>query len=126
VVIGRDGHEAATGFDKESLNRSMKMIVPTMGPNTVFKKWKRNFLTFPSLKAAYLIPHLASRESGVRLDEAVQTYANAMVLHDASENIRADQAAKGIYDARLDCANAAWDILCERLYGRSFTRPFRF
>jgi hypothetical protein len=37
MVIGRDVHEA-TGFDKESLNRSMKMIVPTMGSNTYFKQ----------------------------------------------------------------------------------------
>jgi hypothetical protein len=36
VVIYRDVHEA-TGFDKESLNRSMKMNVPTMGPSTAFK-----------------------------------------------------------------------------------------
>jgi hypothetical protein len=57
-------HEA-TGFDKEAHNRSMKMYVPTMGPNTCFKQWKRNFLTFLSLKAAYLIPMLAIRESGV-------------------------------------------------------------
>jgi hypothetical protein len=34
----------------------MEMIVPTLGPNTDFKQWKRNFLTFMSLKAAHLIP----------------------------------------------------------------------
>jgi hypothetical protein len=43
----------------------MKMTVPTMGPNTDFKPRKRNFLTFLSLKAAYLIPQLAIRESRV-------------------------------------------------------------
>jgi hypothetical protein len=35
VVIGRAAHEA-TGFDKDALNRSMKMPVPTMGPTTDF------------------------------------------------------------------------------------------
>ena len=45
VVIGRAAHEA-TGFDKDALNRSMKMSVPTMGPTTDFKQWKRNFLNF--------------------------------------------------------------------------------
>ena len=64
VVIGRVVNDA-TGFDKESLNRSMKMTALTMGPNTDFKPWKRNFLTFLSMKAAYLIPQLAIRESGV-------------------------------------------------------------
>jgi hypothetical protein len=64
VVFGRAAHEA-TGFDKETLNRSMKMSVPTMRPTTDFKQRKRSFLIFPSLKAAYLIPQLAIRESGV-------------------------------------------------------------
>jgi hypothetical protein len=68
VVVDRDAHEA-TGFDKDALNRSMKMSVPTMGPNTDFKQWKRKFFTFFSLKAPYLIPQLTIRESGVWLDE---------------------------------------------------------
>jgi hypothetical protein len=55
VFIGRAAHEA-TGFDKDALNRSLKMSVPTIWPNTDFKQWKRNFLNFLSLKAAYLIP----------------------------------------------------------------------
>jgi hypothetical protein len=61
VVVGRAVNEVM-GFDEESLNRSMKMTVPTRGPNTQVKPWKRNFLTFLSLKAAYLIPQLAIRE----------------------------------------------------------------
>jgi spore cortex formation protein SpoVR/YcgB (stage V sporulation) len=64
VVTGRAVNKA-TGFDKKSLKRSMKMTVPTMRPNTYFKPWKRNFLTFLSYKAAYLIPQLTIRESGV-------------------------------------------------------------
>jgi hypothetical protein len=64
VVIGRDAHEA-TGFGKDALNRSMKMSVFTMGPNTDFKQWKRNFLNFLSLKATYLVPQPASHESCV-------------------------------------------------------------
>jgi hypothetical protein len=55
-----------------------------MGPNTYFKLWKRNFLTFLSLKVAYLIPQLAIRESGVWLDEQAQNYAYALLLHGAS------------------------------------------
>jgi hypothetical protein len=67
VVIGLAIHEA-TGFDKD-VKRSIKMYVPTMGPSIDFKQWKSNFLTFMSLKATYLIPYLAIRESGVSLDE---------------------------------------------------------
>jgi spore cortex formation protein SpoVR/YcgB (stage V sporulation) len=110
VVIGR-AVNGATGFNKESLNRSMKIFVPTMGPNTDFKQWKRNFLTFVSLKAAYLIPQLAICECGVRLDEGAQTCAYALMLHAASENKRADQAVKCISNARPYCANIIWDIL---------------
>jgi hypothetical protein len=53
----------------------MKISVPTMGTNTDFKGWKRNFLTFLSLKAEYLIPQHAIHESCVWLDEQAQYYA---------------------------------------------------
>jgi hypothetical protein len=119
VVIGRAVKEA-TCFDKESLNRPMKMRVPTMGPNMDFKSCKRSFLTSLSMKAAYLILELVVRESGLWLDEDAQTYAYAMLLHATSDNKRADRGVKCVYDARPDCATAAWDIMCERLDGRSF------
>jgi hypothetical protein len=106
VVIGRAGHEA-TGFDKDALNRSMKMSVPTMGPNMDFKHWKKNFLNFLSLKAAYLIPQLAIRESGAWLDEQAQHHAYTLMLHGASANQRADEAMKCVSLARPDCATAA-------------------
>jgi hypothetical protein len=65
-----------------------------MGPTTDFKQWKRNFLNFLSLKAAYLISQLAIRESGVSLDEQAQHYAYTLLLHAASANQRADEAMK--------------------------------
>jgi hypothetical protein len=37
VVIGRAAHEA-TGFDKDVLNRSMGMSIPTMATTTDFKQ----------------------------------------------------------------------------------------
>jgi spore cortex formation protein SpoVR/YcgB (stage V sporulation) len=101
VIIGSADNEA-TGFDKESPNRSMKMTVPTMGPNADFKSWKRNLLTWMSLEAAYLIPQLAIRESGLWLDGASQTYAYAMLLHASSDNKRVDKAVKCISAARPD------------------------
>jgi hypothetical protein len=121
VVIGRVVNEA-TGFDKESLNRSNRMTVPTMGPNTNFKSWKRNFLTFMSMKLRTSF-QLAIRESGVWLDEDAQIYAHSMLLHATSDNKRDDEAVKCVSATRPDCATAAWDIVCERLDGRSFVRP---
>jgi hypothetical protein len=121
VVIGRAVNEA-TGFDEQSLNRSMKMTVPTMGPNTDFKSCKRIFSTFLFLTAAHLIPQLAIQESGAWLDEATQTYAYALLHPATSDNKRDDHAVKCVFAARPDCATAAWDILCERLDGRSFAR----
>jgi spore cortex formation protein SpoVR/YcgB (stage V sporulation) len=35
-----------------------------MEANSDFMQWKRNFLNFLSLKAAYFIPHLDIRELG--------------------------------------------------------------
>jgi hypothetical protein len=121
VVIGRAAYEA-TGFDKDTLNRSMRMSVPTMGPTTDFKQWKRNFLNFLSIKATYLIPQLALRDSGVRLDEPAQHYGYTVMLRAASANQRADEAMKCVSLVRHDYAAAAWDIMCERLDNRSFAR----
>jgi hypothetical protein len=118
VVISRAAHEA-TGFDKDAFNRSIEMSAPTMGPTTDFKQWKRNFLNFRSLKATYLIPQVAIRDSGVWLDEQAQHYAYTPLLHD---NKRADHAMKCVSHARPDFANASWDILCESLECRSFAR----
>jgi hypothetical protein len=74
------------------------------------------------MKAMYLIPKLAIRETGVWLDEATQTYAYALLLGATNENKRAEKAVKCISTTRPDCATAAWDILCERLDSRSFAR----
>jgi hypothetical protein len=82
-----------------------------MGPNSDFKQWKRNFLTFLSLKPAYIIPQLAIRESSVWLDEQAQHYAYALLLHAAGENKHADQAVKCVLAARPDCAKLP-RILC--------------
>jgi hypothetical protein len=45
-----------------------------------------------------------------------------MLLHATSDNKRAEQAVKCVSAARFDCATAAWDIMCERLDIRSFSR----
>jgi hypothetical protein len=100
----------------------MKMSVPTMGLTTDFKQWKRNFLNFLSLKATYLIPQLAIRQSCVWLNEQAQHYAYTLRLHAASDNKRDDQALNCFSPARSDCANAAGDIMCERLDCMSFAR----
>jgi hypothetical protein len=121
VVIGCAAHEA-TGFDKDALNRSMKMSVPIMGPTTDYKQWKRNFLNFLSIKAAYLIPHMAICDSGVWLDEHAQHYAYTLLLHATSANQRADHAMKCVSPSRPHCAAVASDIMCERLASRSFAR----
>jgi hypothetical protein len=121
VVVGRAAHESP-GIDKDALNRSMKMSVPTMGPGSDFKQWKRNFLIFLSIKAAYLIPQLAIRESCAWQDEQAQHYAYTLLLHAASANKRYDKALKCVSPARPDRATAAWDIMCERLDCKSFAR----
>jgi hypothetical protein len=46
----------------------------------------------------------------------------ALLLHAESEIKRDDRAAKCIFIARRDCVANVWDILCERLDGRSFAR----
>jgi hypothetical protein len=48
------------------------------------------------------------------------------LLHATNDNKRADRAVKCVYAARPDCATHAWDIVCERLDGRSFARSLSF
>jgi hypothetical protein len=100
----------------------MKITVPSMGPRNDFKHLKKNFLTFLTLKATYLVPHLAIRESGLWMDEAAQNYALALLLHTANENKRAKHAVKCVSAAQHDCVATSWDIMCERLDGPSFAR----
>jgi hypothetical protein len=99
VVVGRAAHEA-TGFGKDALSRSIKMSVPSMDFNLDFKQWKRNFLNFLSLKAAYLIPELAIRESGACMDEQAQHYAYTPMLQATSDNKRANHAMECVSIAR--------------------------
>jgi hypothetical protein len=72
VVVNRAASETSD-FDRDAINMSMKMNVHVMGPNTEFRHWKNKFLDFLSVKATYLIPQLALRESGEYLDENAQT-----------------------------------------------------
>jgi hypothetical protein len=105
VVVGRAAHEA-TGFDKDALNRSMKMSVPTMGPSPDFKQWKRNFLNFLSLKAACLIPELAT-SSRVHGWTSRPSTTHTPYFLAAIDNKRVDKALKCVSLARPDCATAA-------------------
>jgi hypothetical protein len=56
------------------------------------------------------------------VNEQAQNYAYALMLHVANENKRAHQSVKCVSAARPDCATTVWDIMCERLDGRSFAR----
>jgi hypothetical protein len=100
----------------------MKMTMLTMGLHTDFKQWnKRNFLTVLYLNATHVIPHRAIRESGVWMAEAAQNHAFVLLLQAATEK-RIDHEVKCASASRHDCDVAAWDIMCERLDGRSFSR----
>jgi hypothetical protein len=55
---------------------------------------EEELLNLLSLKAAYLIPQLAIRESGVWLDEQAHHHAYTLLLHATFDNKRADQAMK--------------------------------
>jgi hypothetical protein len=121
VIVGRAAGEDAD-FDIDSINRSMKINVPVMGPHTEFRHRKNRFLAFLSLKAAYLIPKLALRDFGAYLDESARSYSFALLLHAAGDNKRAVQAVRCITAARPDSGAADGEILCERMDARSFAR----
>jgi hypothetical protein len=68
----------ATNFDGDSFSRSFRMDAPLMPKTGEFKTWKRDFLSFLSIKGAALIPQLALSSSGVPLNPVAQRFAHAM------------------------------------------------
>jgi hypothetical protein len=119
-VVGRAVF-LSNGCDKEAMNRSMKMTVPPWARTCTSSNGKGTFSRF---EAAYMIPQLALRVSGVWLEEVVTNNAFALndMLHVASENKRKDHVVKCVSPARPNCATVAWDILCDRIVGGSFAR----
>jgi hypothetical protein len=60
--------DRATDFDGDSFFRSFRMDAPLMPKTGDFKLWKRDFLSFLSIKAAALIPQVAMSSFGVPLN----------------------------------------------------------
>jgi hypothetical protein len=71
----------ATDFNGDSFSRWFCMDAPSMPKTGDFKLYKRDFLSFLSVKAAALIPQLAMSSSGVLLNPVAQRYAHAMLVH---------------------------------------------
>jgi hypothetical protein len=112
----------ATNFDGDSFSRSFRMDAPLMPRTGEFKTWKRDFLSFLSIKGAALIPQLALSSSGVPLNPVAQRFAHAMLVQCCRQNKPAAQAIAGVPAGRPDCGTAAWEMLCERLDAQSISR----
>jgi hypothetical protein len=105
----------ATDFDGDSFSRSFRMDAPLMPKTGESILWKRNFLSFLSIKAAELIPQVAMSSFCVPLNPVAQRYAHAMLVRCCRHNKFAAQAIAGVLAGRPDCGTAAWEFLCERL-----------
>jgi hypothetical protein len=70
----------AINFDGDSFSRSFRMDAPLMPKTGEFKVWKRDFLSFLSIKAAAFIPQLAMSSSDVPLNPVAHRYAHAMLV----------------------------------------------
>ena len=97
----------ATNFDGDSFSRSFRMDAPLMPRTGEFKTWKRDFLSFLSIKGAALIPQLALSPSGVPLNPVAQRCAHAMLVQFCRQNKQAAQAIAGVPAGRPDCGTAA-------------------
>jgi hypothetical protein len=106
-------------FDGDSFSRSFRMDAPLMPKTDDFKFWKRDFLSFLSLKAAALIPEMAMSSSGVPLNTVAQRYAHAMLVQCCRHNKPLAHAIVGASARRHDFGKAAWEGLCERLDAQS-------
>jgi hypothetical protein len=104
----------ATNFDGDSYSRSFRMDAPLIPKTGEFKSWKRDFLSFLSIKGAALIPHLTLSSSGVPLNTIAQRFAHAMLVQCCRHNKAAAQAIASVRAGRPECGTAACELLCER------------
>jgi hypothetical protein len=100
----------ATNFDGDSFSRSLRMDAPLMPKTGEFKAWKRDFLSFLSIKAAALIPQLALSSSGVPLNPVAQRYAHAMLVQCCRHNKPYAQTIARVPARRPDCGTTAWEM----------------
>jgi hypothetical protein len=115
----------ATNIDGDSFSRSFRMDAPLMPKTGELKVWKRDFVSFLSIKAAALIPpvhRLALSSSGGPLSPVAQRYAHAMLVQCCRQNKHDAQTIAGVRAGRPDCGTAAWEMLCERLDAQSISR----
>jgi hypothetical protein len=112
----------ATNFDGDSFSRSFRMDAPLKPRTREFKTWKRDFLSFLSIKGAALIPQMAMSSSDVPLNPVAQRFAHAMLVQCCRQNKPDAQAIEGVPAGRPDCGTAAWEMLCERLDAQSILR----
>jgi hypothetical protein len=112
----------ATNFDGDSFSRSFRTDAPLMPRTGEFKTWKRDFLSFLSIKGAAFIPQLAMSSYGVPLNPVAQLFAHAMLVQCCRQNNPAAQAIAGVPAGRPDCGTAVWEMLCEGLDAQSISR----
>jgi hypothetical protein len=87
-----------------------------------FKVWKRDFLSFLSIKSVALIPQLAMLSPGVPMNPVAQRYAHAMLVQCCRQNKHAAQTIARVPSGRPDCGTTDWEMLCERLDAQSTSR----
>jgi hypothetical protein len=114
--------DKATDIDGDSFSRSLRMDAPLMPKTGEFKLWKRDFLSFLSIKAAALIPQLVLSSSGVPLNIVAQRYAHAMLVQCCRHNKHVAQAIAGVSVGRPDRGTLAWQVMCERLDAQAISR----
>jgi hypothetical protein len=111
----------ATNFDGDSFPPSFRMDATLMSRTGEFETWKRDFLSFLSIKRVALIPQLALSSYGVPLNPVAQRFAHAMLVQCCRQNKPVAQAIADVPAGRSDCGTAAWEMLCERLDAQSIS-----
>jgi hypothetical protein len=109
-------------FDGDSFSRSIRLEAPLMPKTGEFKTWKRDFLSFLSIKGAALISQLALSSSGVPLNPIAQRFTHAMLVQCCRHNKAAAQAIASVPAGRPECGTSAWELLGERLDAQSISR----
>jgi hypothetical protein len=94
-------------------------------PESPFKRWKHDFISYMRLKYPALIPQLVLHQSAARIDLDAQDFLHAMLTQATNLHPVGRQAIDHVPSSQPDSGSASWHKLCSRLDAQSISLTMR-
>jgi hypothetical protein len=101
------------------------MDQPRLRPESPFKRWKHDFISYMRLKYPALIPQLVLHQFGARIDLDAQDFLQAMLAQATNQHPVGRQAIDAVPSSQPDRGSASWHKLCNRLDAQSISLTMR-